>query len=166
LSHRQDDECWCELIWLYWVPGYQGCLLLGKLEIVAMNDPFIDLNYLVYMFQDDSIHGKLNGTVKAENGKLVINGKPITIFQEQDRDNIKWCGAGTEYIVQPTGVSTTMEKSGAHLKGGVKRVIISTPTADAPMFVMGVTIRNMTTQDCQQYILHHQLLNPPGQGCP
>jgi glyceraldehyde 3-phosphate dehydrogenase len=82
------------------------------MDIVVINDPSIELNYMVYMFQYDSNHGKFNGTVKAENEKLVINGKPITIFQERDPANIKWDDAGAEYVVEPTGIFITMEKWG------------------------------------------------------
>ncbi|OBS78573.1 hypothetical protein A6R68_19042 [Neotoma lepida] len=84
----------------------------GKVDIVAINDPFIDLNYMIYMFQYDSTHGKFNGTVKAENRKLVINGKTITIFQERDPANINWGEAGAEYVVESTGIFITMEKEG------------------------------------------------------
>uniref|UniRef100_A0A2R9C9F2 glyceraldehyde-3-phosphate dehydrogenase (phosphorylating) n=1 Tax=Pan paniscus TaxID=9597 RepID=A0A2R9C9F2_PANPA len=110
----------------------------GKVDIIAINDPFIDLNYMVYMFQYDPTHGKFHGTVKAENGKLVINGNPITIFQEPDPSKIKWGDAGAEYVMESTGIFTTMENAGAHLQWGAKRVIISAPSADPPMFMMGV----------------------------
>ncbi|XP_006642411.1 glyceraldehyde-3-phosphate dehydrogenase [Lepisosteus oculatus] len=110
----------------------------GKVEVAAINDPFIDLEYMVYMFKYDSTHGRFHGEVKTEGGKLVINGKPITVFQERDPANIKWGDAGADYVVESTGVFTTTEKASAHLKGGAKRVIISAPSADAPMFVVGV----------------------------
>uniref|UniRef100_A0A8C5AG12 Glyceraldehyde-3-phosphate dehydrogenase n=1 Tax=Gadus morhua TaxID=8049 RepID=A0A8C5AG12_GADMO len=107
-----------------------------KVEIVAINDPFIDLEYMVYMFKYDSTHGRFHGEVKIEGDKLVIDGHKISVFHERDPANIKWGDAGAQYVVESTGVFTTIEK--AHLKGGAKRVIISAPSADAPMFVMGV----------------------------
>nr|AMA21735.1 glyceraldehyde 3-phosphate dehydrogenase [Ranodon sibiricus] len=116
----------------------RAAVLSDKVQVVAINDPFIDLEYMVYMFKYDSTHGRFKGTVKAENGKLVINGHPITISQERDPANIKWGDAGATYVVESTGVFTTIDKASAHLKGGAKRVIISAPSADAPMFVMGV----------------------------
>ncbi|VTJ80074.1 Hypothetical predicted protein [Marmota monax] len=115
------------------LPVTRAAFTSAKVDIVAINEPFIDLNYTVYMFQYDSTHGKFHVTVKAENQKLVINGKSISIFQERDPTNIRWGDAGAEYVVEPTGVFTAMEKSGAHLKGGAKRVIVSAPSAHAPI---------------------------------
>ncbi|KAJ1121807.1 hypothetical protein NDU88_000326 [Pleurodeles waltl] len=110
----------------------------SKIQIAAINDPFIDLEYMVYMFKYDSTHGPFQGTVKAENGKLVINGQIITVSQEKDPAQIRWREAGVDYVVESTGAFTTIDKASAHLKGGAKRVIITAPSADAPMFVMGV----------------------------
>ncbi|EDO40842.1 predicted protein [Nematostella vectensis] len=107
-------------------------------QIVAINDPFIDLDYMVYMFKYDSTHGRFKGTVEAKDGKLVINGKPVSVFACKDPTQIPWGETGADYVVESTGVFTTLEKAGFHLKGGAKKVIISAPSADAPMFVMGV----------------------------
>lgn len=109
-------------------------------EVVAVNDPFIGLDYMVYMFKFDSTHGRFKGDVKAEGGFLVINGKKITVFQERDPKAIPWAKAGAEYVVESTGVFTTIEKAGAHFEGGAKKVVISAPSADAPMFVVGVNL--------------------------
>jgi len=110
--------------------------------VVAINDPFIDLDYMVYMFKYDSTHGRFKGTVEAKDGKLIINGHAVTVFNERDPANIKWADAGAEYIVESTGVFTTIEKASLHMKGGAKKVIISAPSADAPMYVMGVNHTN------------------------
>lgn len=107
-------------------------------EVVAINDPFIDLAYMVYMFKYDTTHGRFKGTIEVQDEKLVINGKAISVYNERDPAAIPWGKAGAHYVVESTGVFTTTEKAGAHLKGGAKKVIISAPSADAPMFVCGV----------------------------
>ncbi|XP_022286237.1 glyceraldehyde-3-phosphate dehydrogenase [Crassostrea virginica] len=107
-------------------------------DVVAVNDPFIDLDYMVYMFRYDSTHGVYDGEVKIEGGKLVINGKAMSVYSERDPANIPWSKDAAEYIVDSTGCFTTIDKAGAHMKGGAKKVIISAPSADAPMFVCGV----------------------------
>jgi len=108
------------------------------IEVVAVNDPFIDLEYMVYMFKYDSTHGRFKGTVSASDGKLVINGKAIAVSMCRDPESIKWAEAGAEYVIESSGVFTTLDKAGKHMQGGAKKVIISAPSADAPMFVMGV----------------------------
>jgi glyceraldehyde 3-phosphate dehydrogenase len=109
-------------------------------QVVAVNDPFIGLEYMVYLFKFDSTHGRFKGTVSAEGGFLVVNGQKITVFSERDPKDIKWASAGAEYVVESTGVFTTIDKASAHLAGGAKKVIISAPSADAPMFVCGVNL--------------------------
>jgi len=109
-------------------------------QVVAVNDPFIDIDYMVYMFKYDSTHGRFKGTVEAKDGKLVVNGNAITVFNERDPKAIPWGKAGAEYVVESTGVFTTIDKASAHLEGGAKKVIISAPSADAPMFVCGVNL--------------------------
>lgn len=109
-------------------------------QVVAVNDPFIGVDYMVYLFKYDSTHGRFKGEVKAEGGCLVVNGNKIQVFQERDPKSIPWGKAGAEYVVESTGVFTTIEKASAHLEGGAKKVIISAPSADAPMFVCGVNL--------------------------
>ncbi|XP_049802630.1 glyceraldehyde-3-phosphate dehydrogenase [Schistocerca nitens] len=109
-------------------------------QVVAVNDPFIGLDYMVYLFKYDSTHGKFKGEVKADGDSLVVNGHKIAVFSERDPKNIPWGKAGAEYVVESTGVFTTIEKASAHLEGGAKKVVISAPSADAPMYVVGVNL--------------------------
>nr|WP_317356634.1 type I glyceraldehyde-3-phosphate dehydrogenase [uncultured Tyzzerella sp.] len=117
---------------------FRASIERDNLEVVAINDPFIDLEYMVYMLKYDSVHGKFNGEVSVKGDKLVVNGKEITVFQCMNPEEIAWGEAGVEYVVESTGVFTTIDKASAHFKGGAKKVVISAPSADAPMFVMGV----------------------------
>ena len=112
----------------------------NEIEIVAVNDPFLDKDYLIYMLKFDSVHGKFQGTAENKDGKLLINGKEVLFFAEKDPANIGWGAAGAEYVVESTGVFTTVEKASAHLKAGAKKVVISAPSNDAPMFVCGVNL--------------------------
>jgi glyceraldehyde 3-phosphate dehydrogenase len=108
-------------------------------SVVAINEPFMKLHEMAWMFQQDSVHGRFNGTVEEKDGKLVINGQAITVFSEKDPANIAWGTAHADYIVESTGVFTSTAKASAHLKGGAKKVIISAPASDeTPTFVMGV----------------------------
>jgi len=111
-------------------------------EVVAINDPFIPLDYMVYMFKYDSTHAGFHRSgVEIEatsDGKLSVCGRQISIFSEGNPKNIPWASVGAEYVVESTGVFTTVEQASAHLNGGAKKVVISAPSADAPMFVMGV----------------------------
>jgi len=115
-----------------------------EIEVVAINDPFMDVEYMVYMFNYDSTHGRFKGTVSKNGDKLNINGRDIAVFAERDPTQIPWGQSGADYVVESTGIFTTKDKAGAHIKGGAKKVIISAPSADAPMFVIGVNQEKYT----------------------
>nr|P26520.1 RecName: Full=Glyceraldehyde-3-phosphate dehydrogenase, cytosolic [Petunia x hybrida]CAA42904.1 glyceraldehyde 3-phosphate dehydrogenase [Petunia x hybrida] len=109
-------------------------------ELVAVNDPFISVEYMTYMFKYDSVHGQWkHHELKAKDDKTLLFGeKPVTVFGIRNPEEIPWGEAGADYVVESTGVFTDKDKAAAHLKGGAKKVIISAPSKDAPMFVVGV----------------------------
>mmetsp|Transcript_7017 Transcript_7017/g.8879 ORF Transcript_7017/g.8879 Transcript_7017/m.8879 type:complete len:617 (+) Transcript_7017:73-1923(+) len=108
-------------------------------EIVAVNDPFIPTNYMEYMLQYDTVHGRYPGTVETSgDDELTIDGKSMKVFGEMDPSKIQWGSVGADYVIESTGVFTSTEGASAHMKGGAKKVVISAPSGDAPMFVMGV----------------------------
>lgn len=109
-------------------------------RVVAINDPFLTPEYMVYQFKYDTVHGQYKGTVTTDGKNLIIDGRTIRVFQEKDPSNIAWGDAGAHYIAESTGMFTDMNKATAHLAGKspAKKVIISAPSNDAPMFVMGV----------------------------
>jgi len=109
-----------------------------SIQVVAVNDPFIPTDYMEYMLKYDTVHGKFNGTIAQGTDGIVVNGSTIKAFAEKDPANIDWGSAGADYVVESTGVFTSVDAASAHLKGGAKKVVISAPSGDAPMFVMGV----------------------------
>lgn len=114
------------------------CALEQGVHVVGINDPFIPPEYMVYMFKYDSTHGKFKGDVSTKDGKLIVNGQEVHVYTKKDPTEIPWGEIGVEYVVESTGVFTTVDKCQPHLKAGAKKVIITAPSADAPMFVMGV----------------------------
>jgi glyceraldehyde 3-phosphate dehydrogenase len=115
-----------------------------NIQIVAIND-LIDVNYMAYMLKFDSTHGRFAGKVEVQDGHLVVDGNVIRVTAERDPVNLRWNEAGADYVVESTGFFTTTETASAHLKAGAKKVIISAPSADAPMFVMGVNTETYTS---------------------
>lgn len=117
-------------------------------NVVAINDPFITPDYMEYMIRYDSTHGPFQGTVKADKDAIIVNGRRIAVSNEMDPKKIQWGANGVEYVVESTGVFTLREKAAQHLEGGAKKVVISAPSKDAPMFVMGVN-HDQYTKDLQ-----------------
>jgi len=106
------------------------------IDVAAINDPMMDPKYMVYMLRHDSVHGNLKNQIESDGKDLIVDGKKITVYTERDPSVIPW--EGVDIVLECTGIFTVTEKAKAHLHGSVKKVVISAPSADAPMFVMGV----------------------------
>ena len=117
-----------------------------NVEVVAIND-LLDVDHLAYLLKYDSVHGRFNGTVDVRDGKLYVNDKYIRVTAQKDPALIQWDEVGVDVVAECTGFFTTVETASAHLKGGAKKVIISAPSADAPMFVMGVNHTEVKSTD-------------------
>ncbi|WP_312043596.1 type I glyceraldehyde-3-phosphate dehydrogenase [Anaerotignum sp.] len=124
---------------------FRAAMERGDADVVAVNDPFIDVEYMIYMLKYDTAHGRYNAKMEEKDGKLIVNGKEIIVYNCMDPKEIPWKEAGAEYVLESTGLFTTMDKASAHFNGGAKKVVISAPSADAPMFVMGVNHNTYTT---------------------
>ena len=116
---------------------FRSAMKQSDVTVVAIND-LLEVNHLAYLLKYDSVHGNYNGTVKVEGSNLVVDGKTIKITAERDPLAIGWGTLNTDVVAECTGIFTTLDNAQSHIDGGAKKVVISAPSADAPMFVMGV----------------------------
>jgi glyceraldehyde 3-phosphate dehydrogenase len=117
-----------------------------NVQVVGIND-LLGADYLAYMLKYDSVHGRFDGEVSVKDGNLVVNGNEIRVSAERNPEDLKWDEIGADYVIDATGIFTTKEKAGLHIKGGAKKVIISAPSPDAPMFVMGVNHKELKADE-------------------
>jgi glyceraldehyde 3-phosphate dehydrogenase len=118
---------------------FRAALKRDDVQVVGINDPFLDPEYMVYLLKYDSVHGRYQGETVAKDGKIVVDGKEVAVFTEKNPADIGWASCGAEYVVESTGVFLTKEKAKGHIDAGAKRVVMSAPSKDdTPMFVMGV----------------------------
>jgi len=125
---------------------FRETLNRDNVEVVAIND-LLEVNHLAYLLKYDSVHGNFKGNVEVRDGKLYVNDRYIRITAEKDPSTLKWDEVGVDVVAECTGIFTTLETAQAHIKGGAKKVVISAPSADAPMFVMGVNHEKATAEN-------------------
>ena len=116
------------------------------IEIVAIND-LLELDHLAYLLKYDSVHGNFKGTVEVSGDQLIVNGNVVRITAERDPRNLKWDEVGATVVAECTGIFTTLDMAQQHIEGGAKKVVISAPSKDAPMFVMGVNHNEVKSTD-------------------
>ncbi|WP_034887980.1 type I glyceraldehyde-3-phosphate dehydrogenase [Gillisia sp. Hel_I_29] len=126
--------------------AFRNAISSGKVEVVAIND-LLDVDHLAYLLKYDSVHGQFDGEVEVKDGHLVVNGNTVRITAERNPEDLKWDEVGAEIVLDCTGIFTSMDSAGAHLKAGAKKVVISAPSKDIPMFVMGVNHKDVKAED-------------------
>ena len=125
---------------------FRATVKRNDVDVVAIND-LLDVEHLAYLLKYDSVHGRFDGTVEVKDGHLVVDGKTIRITAEKDPKNLKWNEVGVDVVAECTGIFTTLETAQYHIDGGAKKVVISAPSKDAPMFVMGVNDHELTASN-------------------
>ena len=115
-------------------------------DVVAIND-LLDVEHLAYLLEYDSVHGRFDGSIEIKNGHLVVNGKTVRVTAERDPRNLKWNDVNVDVVAECTGIFTTLETANYHIEAGAKKVAISAPSKDAPMFVMGVNHKEIKDSD-------------------
>ncbi len=122
---------------------FRATVKRDNVDVVAIND-LLDVEHLAYLLKYDSVHGRFDGDIEVKDGNLVVDGKTIRVTAERDPKNLKWDAVGAEVVAECTGIFTTMDTAQYHIDAGAKKVVISAPSKDAPMFVMGVNDRELT----------------------
>ncbi|MFD0862470.1 type I glyceraldehyde-3-phosphate dehydrogenase [Sungkyunkwania multivorans] len=122
---------------------FRATLKRDNVEVVAIND-LLDVEHLAYLLEYDSVHGRYDGDIKIKDGNLIVDGKTVRVTAERDPKNLKWDEVGTDIVAECTGIFTTLETADYHIQGGAKKVVISAPSKDAPMYVMGVNHKELT----------------------
>ncbi len=125
---------------------FRATVKRDDVDVVAIND-LLDVEHLAYLLEYDSVHGKFDGSIAVKNGNLVVNGKTVRITAERDPKNLKWNEVGADIVAECTGIFTSMETAQYHIDGGAKKVVISAPSKDVPMFVMGVNHKDVKASD-------------------
>ncbi len=125
---------------------FRATVRRDDVDVVAIND-LLDVEHLAYLLEYDSVHGKFDGTIAVKDGHLVVNGKTIRVTAERDPQNLKWDQVGAEIVAECTGIFKSLDTAQKHIDGGAKKVVISAPSGDAPMFVMGVNHHDVKASD-------------------
>ena len=125
---------------------FRATVKRDNVDVVAIND-LLDVEHLAYLLEYDSVHGRFDGTVEVKDGNLIVNGKTVRVTAERDPKNLKWDEVGADIVAECTGIFTTLETAQYHIDGGAKKVVISAPSKDAPMFVMGVNHNEVKASD-------------------